>query len=82
MDLDVLTFTHPWSWPASPLRSWVSVGTASRSQESLEDEAGSEGKASAKTAAYRRHRDTSAVSIATRNDSIKLIRRNPSTQKA
>lgn len=47
-------YTHPWSWLALPLRSWVSVGTVSRSQGSLEDESGNKGKASAKTATYRR----------------------------
>lgn len=41
---------YPWSWLALPLRSWVSVGTVSRSQGSLAGEPGGEGKASAKTA--------------------------------
>lgn len=42
--------TYACSWFALPRRSWVSVGTVSKS---LEDEAGSRGKASAKTDTWR-----------------------------
>lgn len=44
---------YPFSWLALSRRIWVSVETASRSQGSLEEEPGREGKASAKTATYR-----------------------------
>lgn len=42
--------TYACSWLALPLRSWVSVGTVSKS---LEDKAGCRGKASAKTDPWR-----------------------------
>lgn len=50
---------YPFSWLAFSRRIWVSVETASRSQGSLEEEPGRQGKASAKTATYRRQEEKS-----------------------
>lgn len=49
------------------------MGTVSRSQESLKDEPGSEGKAPAKRAAYRRDTETLLVTPASESQKISRI---------